>query len=277
MLVLDKLGVLKRPIRPNAPLGWFSRYDGNIVGGMMVGLGMALSGACPGTVLVQLAQGIPTARAAFIGAILGGITYARLQRYIKRQHPELSQSCKLSITEKTSMPEVALYSSLALMVVGAITLTPASAGGSGAVTPLVGGLLIGAVQAASLLLLASPLGVSTVYEHLGQYVCLMADNENCGKPKGASKTVLTAVGIIGGSMALTRYLGLATAAMADPTISNAQALLGGWVMVLGARLAGGCTSGHGLSGLSAMSFSSLLSVAGMFAAGIGAQAVMQMY
>lgn len=276
MLVLEKLGLIRRPIRPNAPLGWFSVHDGNIIGGMMVGLGMALSGACPGTVLVQLAQGIPTARAAAIGAVLGGVTFARFQRFLKRQHPELCQPCKSSIMEKTSIPEVALYTSLPLIVAGVVSFTPAS-GRNTVLSPELGGLLIGTVQAASLLLLASPLGVSAVYEHIGQYMCLAFGNEKCGKPKGASKTVLTALGIISGSIALTKYLDLPGIAAADPQIAFWQALLGGWVMVFGARLAGGCTSGHGLSGLSAMSFSSLLSVGGMFGAGIAAQQLMQLY
>jgi len=45
-------------------------------------------------------------------------------------------------------------------------------------------------------------------------------------------------------------------------------------MTFGARLGGGCTSGHGLSGLSAMSFSSLLTVGAMFGAGILTQKLM---
>jgi hypothetical protein len=61
MLVLDKLNVVERPVKSNTTLGIYSRYDGNLAGGALVGIGMALSGACPGTVLVQLAQGIPSA------------------------------------------------------------------------------------------------------------------------------------------------------------------------------------------------------------------------
>lgn len=46
------------------------------------------------------------------------------------------------------------------------------------------------------------------------------------------------------------------------------AFLGGVVAMFGARLAGGCPSGHGLSGLMQMSISGFLSVAGFFGAGI---------
>ena len=46
------------------------------------------------------------------------------------------------------------------------------------------------------------------------------------------------------------------------------AFLGGFLIVYGARLAGGCPSGHGLSGMSQMSLSSFITVAGFFLGGI---------
>ena len=46
------------------------------------------------------------------------------------------------------------------------------------------------------------------------------------------------------------------------------AFLGGFVMLLGARIAGGCTSGHGISGIAQLSVGSTLAVAAMFAGGI---------
>jgi uncharacterized membrane protein YedE/YeeE len=46
------------------------------------------------------------------------------------------------------------------------------------------------------------------------------------------------------------------------------AFLGGFVMLLGARIAGGCTSGHGISGMAQLSLGSTVAVAAMFAGGI---------
>ena len=48
------------------------------------------------------------------------------------------------------------------------------------------------------------------------------------------------------------------------------AFLGGVVAMFGARLAGGCPSGHGLSGLMQMSVSGYLAMAGFFGAGLAA-------
>ncbi len=46
------------------------------------------------------------------------------------------------------------------------------------------------------------------------------------------------------------------------------AFLGGIVTMIGARMAGGCPSGHGLSGLMQMSVSGFIAMAGFFGAGI---------
>lgn len=46
------------------------------------------------------------------------------------------------------------------------------------------------------------------------------------------------------------------------------AFLGGIVAMFGARLAGGCPSGHGLSGLMQLSISGFIAMAGFFGAGI---------
>lgn len=258
MLALDKLGILNRPVRANSPLGWLSAYDGNLVGGMMVGLGMSLSGACPGTVLVQLAQGIPSAKATAVGALLGGTTYVLLGQACRREplHADVKNlTFKRTIPDTLTIPEALLYVLLGITSAGIIWVNP---------TYAAGGLLIGIAQAASLLLTASAVGVSTVYEHLGRYFVRALGTKSTEKPTSASKSFLFAMGIMTGSIAL----GKQCAPTSLYQVSHWQGLLGGFVMVFGARLAGGCTSGHGLSGLSALSFSSLVTAAGIFGAGI---------
>ncbi|MCB9948916.1 MAG: YeeE/YedE family protein [Rhodospirillaceae bacterium] len=49
---------------------------------------------------------------------------------------------------------------------------------------------------------------------------------------------------------------------------SAMAFAGGFVMLLGARIAGGCTSGHGISGMAQLAIGSFAAVAAMFAGGI---------
>jgi uncharacterized membrane protein YedE/YeeE len=275
MLLLEKLNIVQRPVKSNSTLGLWSPYDANIAGGTLVGVGMAFSGACPGTVLVQLAQGIPSANATALGALLGAGIYVQTQDRLKDRLKDLSRrrgaaeppaTRKLTISEALRIPETVLYPLFALAIVAVLRFTGAKVGNS-LVSPIAGGLLIGSAQALSLLLTSSPLGVSTVYEHLSRHI-LQALSGKLGNPSLPSKPVIFSLGVIAGSFALLQQKSGPSVGMADAAIPAWQAFVGGAVLAFGARLGGGCTSGHGLSGLSAMSFSSLVTVACMFGAGI---------
>ena len=47
-----------------------------------------------------------------------------------------------------------------------------------------------------------------------------------------------------------------------------EGFMGGFILVFGARLAGGCPSGHGISGMGHLVLRSLLAVPAMFAGAI---------
>lgn len=270
MFLLEKLNIVKRPVKTNSTLGLLSSYDANIAGGSLVGVGMALSGACPGTVLVQLAQGIPSANATALGALLGAGIYVQTQHRLKnmsrRQGEAEPTPRKQTISESLRIPEAILYPLFGLAIMAVLRFTGAKPGNS-LVAPIIGGLLIGSAQALSLLLTSSPLGVSTAYEHLSRHI-LQALSGKLGKPSLPSKPIIFSLGVIAGSFALLQQKGGAGFAVAEAAIPAWQAFVGGTALAFGARLAGGCTSGHGLSGLSAMSFSSLVTVGCMFGAGI---------
>jgi len=76
--------------------------------------------------------------------------------------------------------------------------------------------------------------------------------------------------MLAGSWALARAVpGFAETAGGDALRGRAgRALLGGGVLVFGARVAGGCPSGHGISGMAMLSVASMVSVVSMFAGGI---------
>jgi uncharacterized membrane protein YedE/YeeE len=54
----------------------------------------------------------------------------------------------------------------------------------------------------------------------------------------------------------------------SPWVRYAIAFGAGFIMLFGARIADGCTSGHGLSGLAQLAVGSTIAVAAMFAGGI---------
>lgn len=53
-------------------------YGADIVGGLILGAGIALAGACPGTVLAQIGAGYRDAWATLVGGLLGALVYSYL-------------------------------------------------------------------------------------------------------------------------------------------------------------------------------------------------------
>jgi len=134
--------------------------------------------------------------------------------------------------------------------------------------PVSGGILIGLLQLPALILLKSPLGTSSSYCTLiGS--CLPKDVVKAyeGKYIATSnfKQVGIAIGVMTGSYLSTYFSGFSSSMGGNPALQ----FVGGMFMLLGARAAGGCTSGHGISGIPIMSISSFISVGMMFAGGIG--------
>jgi uncharacterized membrane protein YedE/YeeE len=62
------------------------RHPGNVVGGVMFGIGWSITGMCPGPILVNIGEGKIYALAALAGALTGaagfGMLYSRLARWL---------------------------------------------------------------------------------------------------------------------------------------------------------------------------------------------------
>ncbi len=70
--VLNGFGIVK--LQPKAAL-----YAADIVGGLLLGVGIALAGACPGTTLAQIGAGYRDALFTLAGGILGALAFSGLQ------------------------------------------------------------------------------------------------------------------------------------------------------------------------------------------------------
>lgn len=79
-----------------------------------------------------------------------------------------------------------------------------------------------------------------------------------------------------GTRRLSDFLGMSPV-IESTQISVARAMVGGAALIVGARTAGGCTSGHGISGLSPLSKVSFVTVAVMFAGGIGLSSLLRLF
>ena len=85
VVVLGAAWLVVRRVRPNDPP--FSArpiHRGTVVGGVLFGVGWALSGACPGIILVQVGEGKLGALVTLAGVFLGNALYAAVhQRYFR--------------------------------------------------------------------------------------------------------------------------------------------------------------------------------------------------
>lgn len=58
-------------------------YGATILGGSIMGAGIALAGACPGTILAQIGAGYKDAWMTLVGALAGGIAYGYMAPFFK--------------------------------------------------------------------------------------------------------------------------------------------------------------------------------------------------
>lgn len=65
-------------------LNWkMTIYLADIVGGVLLGTGIVIAGACPGTVFAQIGAGYKDAIATLIGGLCGSLVYIKLQPWLK--------------------------------------------------------------------------------------------------------------------------------------------------------------------------------------------------
>lgn len=154
-------------------------------------------------------------------------------------------------------------------------------------SPYAAGIIIGLLQVPAFLLVGTALGTSSSYVTIGGELMTAVDPAAGSIGYVAQHVALTAknwwqvalvVGIAAGAFLSMRLSGSSRAAISpiwaralgtpSPARRYAIAFGAGVLMLVGARLADGCTSGHGVSGTAQLAISSLVAVGAMFAGGI---------
>lgn len=160
-------------------------------------------------------------------------------------------------------------------------------------SPYVAGVVIGLLQIPTFYFMNTALGASSSFVTVGAHIAALFDSTAANIKYFASHMygaknwwqVAIVVGI-----ALGAFLSMKMSGARRQTISPVWnralgqstlgarapiAFLGGFIMLFGARIAGGCTSGHGISGIAQLSAGSTLAVAAMFAGGIATAMLMR--
>lgn len=160
-------------------------------------------------------------------------------------------------------------------------------------SPYLAGILIGLLQIPAFLLIGTALGASSSYvtvtaSVLDLFSLPAAATDYAVKHLSGAKNwwqVALVVGIAVGGFISARLSGTLrgaiapvwTRALASPSPARrfTVAFAGGFLMLLGARIADGCTSGHGISGIAQLAIGSFIAVTAMFAGGIATAFLMK--
>ncbi|KAK0712203.1 hypothetical protein B0T21DRAFT_73414 [Apiosordaria backusii] len=230
---------------------------------------MMLSGACPGTVLAQLGVGVKSGVYAFAGASLAGVVWSGFLKKLLTQCPAPAKADSSSPAPKATTVHEALGISKGTLLLGleamfvGIVIAAAKfteVGPEAKIPPYYGGMLIAGAQLLSLIVRGCLIGMSTSYEEVGAW--LLGGRVVPEK----YRNILFSAGVVVGSYFLSHAVPK-FGEVSDVVVSPLSAAVGGFLMILGSRMAGGCTSGHGISGISLLSVSSFLTVGATFAAG----------
>ena len=123
---------------------------------------------------------------------------------------------------------------------------------------LVGGLLIGAGVALLFVLTGRVGGMSSVFSSTWSYVLRRPFFQQARFTDSRAWRLVYALGLVLGAAAWWWWAGQGAAQVT--TVPVWRLLLGGLLVGYGARLANGCTSGHGICGLGSLQLPSLVAV-----------------
>ncbi len=156
-------------------------------------------------------------------------------------------------------------------------------------SPYAAGIVIGLLQIPAFLIIETALGASSSYVTIGALITSWIDPsilriDYAARHVAASAKnwwqVALVAGIAIGALLSARLSGARREPISpiwaralgsgSPGRRYAVAFAAGFLMLLGARIADGCTSGHGLSGMAQLAVGSTVAVAAMFAGGIAA-------
>jgi uncharacterized membrane protein YedE/YeeE len=280
--------------------------SGGMLGGSILGAGMAVAGACPSMTSAQVGTGVPDALFTVAGGLLGAFVYGLAEPKLQPAFLSKGGQCAGDLNDYVDVKLNVAYPVLALSFGGLCT-----AGGvlleylvdfrselddwEGSVDnrnfpspeaqawpPFLCGLLLGLLQIPAGLAVGDSLGASAPYQCAASQWLLVAPQATKSRFRymdearvglGVWWRVFYVVFAVLGAYISAQLSGNDEATYAAG-VGPWPALLGGFLVVFGARLGGGCTSGHGISGVPMLNALSMVAVGALFATGIAVALVL---
>jgi uncharacterized membrane protein YedE/YeeE len=265
--ILIAIGVGAILINLEIELGFASYHTkpfilgGIVLGGLIFGSGMAILGYCPGTLPVSAGEGSIDAWVGIAGGLFGGIIYTVSLPFFKDVlGPDLG-----NITLKTAFAEnTTLFNLLGFVIAAsliAVSFWLHKIEKSKNNKWVFAGIVLAVLNAIIVLQSVSdrPIGASTTYPYAIDAVFGVTNNDYFSKIQnpGHWELIFLAGALVSGLFfSLIRKDFKLVLIYENWKIHKGQsninriiwAFIGGFLIIIGARMAGGCTSGHILSG-----------------------------
>jgi uncharacterized protein len=147
-------------------------------------------------------------------------------------------------------------------------------------SPYIAGVIIGLLQVPAIFLLDATLGASSAFVTIAKQLYLMVFNHDAPHQLGVTNLwqVGLAIGVAMGAYFSAKLSNTKRDRISSvwakefnitrPVVRYALSFIGGVLLIVGARLANGCTSGNGISGTSQLSASSWVVLISMFASAV---------
>ena len=242
---------------------------GVVLGGLLFGIGMAVLGYCPGTLVISLGDGAIDAFIGVIGGLTAGASYTLVLPYIKGILGPALGKLALSSLLTTPFLLLPLVFALGLSLVWLAFWLHRMDVSKGSQW-LMAGAGLALLNSLTFLKFVSnrPIGASTAYPYLSDLLMKLTATPYF---KAIAKPGRWEVYFLLGALISSLLLALITKEFKPALIHDnwrkhkgnlpwkraVWAFIGGFILIFGARMAGGCTSGHILSGGMQLAFSSL--------------------
>ncbi|MBN1821125.1 MAG: YeeE/YedE family protein [Prolixibacteraceae bacterium] len=253
-------------------------FGGIVLGGLIFGIGMAILGYCPGTLAVSLGEGSTDALAGIIGGLFGGLIYTLSLPSIQGVlGPDLGAISLFTLTGKSKIVFYLLVFLFGIVMTGGAFLLN-KADKTKNYRWLYAGIAFAVLNGIVFLISTSnrPIGASTTYPYVADLLTGTIRNgyfEKIKTPGSWELIFLTGAMLAGLVFSIlskefkiiaiherwAKYKGTSTLKRII------FAFIGGFILIFGARMAGGCTSGHVISGGMQIAISSLVFAIFVFA------------
>ena len=242
---------------------------GIIGGGLLFGIGMALLGYCPGTLAISLGEGSLDALIGILGGLVGGLVYTLIQPSIG-----IILSPNLGKISLNSLMETNYIFYIVVFIFGSISIWVSfwlhKKDSNKGYKWLYSGIGLAILSAIIFLTSTSnrPIGASTFYPYFADLITGATNNDYFAKIEKSGSWQLI---FLSGAFLAGLLLSLIKKEFKITLIHShweklkgvskpkriIWAFIGGFILIIGARMTGGCTSGHILSGGMQLAISSL--------------------